>query len=182
MQESRFSLIIVDSATALYRTEYKGRGELSDRQVNLGRFLRALQRLAGVRIIAPNPFLFPLFVPHSFLPGCPQLPHPASDHHVAYNLSIYPPKKWTQQFRNSQSVSDTLVMTAPDWGLPVEVYNNLNVKSSELLTCLLHCHTQQHTDHFSSTCVHGHYIQLSCASISRFSVCCALQMSLALLW
>lgn len=48
MQESRFSLVIVDSATALYRTEYKGRGELSDRQVNLGRFLRALQRLAGV--------------------------------------------------------------------------------------------------------------------------------------
>lgn len=47
MQESRFALIIVDSATALYRVEYKGRGELSDRQVSLGRFLRALQRLAG---------------------------------------------------------------------------------------------------------------------------------------
>lgn len=48
MQESRFALIIVDSATALYRVEYKGRGELSERQVSLGRFLRALQRLAGV--------------------------------------------------------------------------------------------------------------------------------------
>ena len=52
MQESRFSLVIVDSATALYRTEFKGRGELSDRQVNLGRFLRALQRLAGVHLPA----------------------------------------------------------------------------------------------------------------------------------
>ena len=52
MQESRFSLVIVDSATALYRTEFKGRGELSDRQVNLGRFLRALQRLAGVHSTA----------------------------------------------------------------------------------------------------------------------------------
>lgn len=51
MQESRFSLVIVDSATALYRTEFKGRGELSERQINLGRFLRALQRLAGVHSI-----------------------------------------------------------------------------------------------------------------------------------
>jgi DNA repair protein RAD51 len=31
MSESRFSLLIVDSATALYRTDYTGRGELSDR-------------------------------------------------------------------------------------------------------------------------------------------------------
>jgi hypothetical protein len=47
MQSARFALVIVDSATALYRVEYKGRGELSDRQVSLGRFLRSLQRLAG---------------------------------------------------------------------------------------------------------------------------------------
>jgi DNA repair protein RAD51 len=47
MQQARFALVIVDSATALYRVEYKGRGELSDRQVSLGRFLRSLQRLAG---------------------------------------------------------------------------------------------------------------------------------------
>lgn len=48
MQSARFALVIVDSATALYRVEYKGRGELSDRQVSLGRFLRSLQRLAGM--------------------------------------------------------------------------------------------------------------------------------------
>ena len=46
MSESRFSLLIVDSCTALYRTDYNGRGELSARQAHLARFLRTLQRLA----------------------------------------------------------------------------------------------------------------------------------------
>lgn len=36
----------MDSATALYRTDYSGRGELSARQGHLGRFLRMLLRLA----------------------------------------------------------------------------------------------------------------------------------------
>ncbi len=31
MAESRFAVIVVDSATALYRTDYSGRGELSAR-------------------------------------------------------------------------------------------------------------------------------------------------------
>ena len=35
MSESRYALIVVDSATALYRTDYSGRGELSARQVHL---------------------------------------------------------------------------------------------------------------------------------------------------
>lgn len=42
----RYALLIVDSATALYRTDYSGRGELSARQGHLGRFLRMLLRLA----------------------------------------------------------------------------------------------------------------------------------------
>lgn len=46
MHEQRFAIIIVDSATALYRTDYCGRGELSARQIHLGRFLRSLQQLA----------------------------------------------------------------------------------------------------------------------------------------
>ncbi len=37
---------MVDSATALYRTDYSGRGELSARQMHLARFLRTLLRLA----------------------------------------------------------------------------------------------------------------------------------------
>ena len=57
MADSRFALVIVDSATALYRTEFNGRGELSARQIHLGRFLRGLQRLAdeyGVAVLITN--------------------------------------------------------------------------------------------------------------------------------
>lgn len=42
----RFSLLVVDSCTALYRTDFNGRGELSARQGHLGKFLRTLLRLA----------------------------------------------------------------------------------------------------------------------------------------
>lgn len=57
MSESRFSLLIVDSATALYRSDYMGRGELSDRQIHLGQFLRQLTRLAeefGIAVVITN--------------------------------------------------------------------------------------------------------------------------------
>lgn len=46
MAESRYALLIVDSAMSLYRTDYSGRGELSARQMHLARFLRMLLRLA----------------------------------------------------------------------------------------------------------------------------------------
>ncbi|CAD8122946.1 unnamed protein product [Paramecium sonneborni] len=46
MSTDKYALLIVDSATALYRTDYLGRGELSARQNHLGKFLRNLQRLA----------------------------------------------------------------------------------------------------------------------------------------
>lgn len=42
----RYALLIIDSATALYRTDYSGRGELAARQMHLARFLRLLLRLA----------------------------------------------------------------------------------------------------------------------------------------
>lgn len=57
MAESRYALLVVDSATALYRTDYCGRGELAARQGHLGRFLRALLRLAdefGVAVVITN--------------------------------------------------------------------------------------------------------------------------------
>lgn len=38
--------MIVDSATALYRTDYSGRGELSARQMHMARFLRTLLKRA----------------------------------------------------------------------------------------------------------------------------------------
>jgi len=57
MSESRFCLLIVDSCTALYRSDYTGRGELSARQSHLGKFLRTLQRLAdefGIAVVVTN--------------------------------------------------------------------------------------------------------------------------------
>jgi len=57
MAESRYALLIVDSATALYRTDYTGRGELSARQMSLAQFLRMLLRLAdefGVAVVITN--------------------------------------------------------------------------------------------------------------------------------
>ncbi|KAK7603650.1 hypothetical protein V9T40_003649 [Parthenolecanium corni] len=57
MSESRYALLIVDSAMALYRTDYSGRGELSARQMHLARFLRMLLRLAdefGVAVVITN--------------------------------------------------------------------------------------------------------------------------------
>jgi DNA repair protein RAD51 len=57
MSEARFALIVVDSATALFRAEFLGRGELAARQNNLGRFLRQLQRLAdefGCAVVVTN--------------------------------------------------------------------------------------------------------------------------------
>lgn len=46
MTETRFALLIIDSATALYRTDYSGRGELAARQMHLAKFLRLLLRIA----------------------------------------------------------------------------------------------------------------------------------------
>lgn len=57
MSESRFCLLIVDSCTALYRTDFNGRGELASRQIHLAKFLRTLQRLAdefGVAVVVSN--------------------------------------------------------------------------------------------------------------------------------
>lgn len=57
MSDSRYALLIVDSATALYRTDYSGRGELSERQMHLAQFLRQLTRLAeefGIAVVITN--------------------------------------------------------------------------------------------------------------------------------
>ena len=57
MAQQRYALVVVDSATALYRTDYNGRGELAGRQQHLAKFLRALQRLAdefGAAIVITN--------------------------------------------------------------------------------------------------------------------------------
>jgi len=52
MSESHFAVLIIDSVTALYRTDYSGRGELSARQMHLAKYLRALARLSDEYNIA----------------------------------------------------------------------------------------------------------------------------------
>jgi len=57
MTESRFALVVVDSATALFRTDYTGRAELADRQQTLNLFLRQLAKLSeefGVAVVITN--------------------------------------------------------------------------------------------------------------------------------
>ena len=57
MSESRYALMVVDSATALFRTDFTGRGELAERQQKLAQFLRQLQQIAnqyGVAVVITN--------------------------------------------------------------------------------------------------------------------------------
>lgn len=52
MAKSRFALMIVDSATTKYRTDYYEADELPDRQMHLDRFLRQLLRMTDEYEIA----------------------------------------------------------------------------------------------------------------------------------
>jgi len=57
MAECRYSLMIVDSAMALFRTDFSGRGELSARQQMLAVYLRNLMKIAdefGVGVVITN--------------------------------------------------------------------------------------------------------------------------------
>jgi len=57
MSECRYSLLIVDSAMALFRTDFSGRGELASRQQMLASYLRNLMRMAdefGVGVVITN--------------------------------------------------------------------------------------------------------------------------------
>jgi meiotic recombination protein DMC1 len=57
MAQDRFALLIVDSATALFRVDFAGRGELADRQQKLGKFMSSLTKIAeqfGVAVWITN--------------------------------------------------------------------------------------------------------------------------------
>ncbi|KAJ1348092.1 DNA repair protein RAD51 A [Parelaphostrongylus tenuis] len=57
MAESRYALLIVDSATGLFRRDYCGRGELASRQMALSKMMRLLIKLAdefGVAVVITN--------------------------------------------------------------------------------------------------------------------------------
>ena len=54
---ARFALLVVDSVTALFRSDYTGRGELAERQQSLSRFLRMVQRISdeyGTAVVVTN--------------------------------------------------------------------------------------------------------------------------------
>lgn len=56
-EKNRFGLIVVDSITSLFRTDFQGRGELAERQQMIGKFMRSIQRLAdefGVAVVITN--------------------------------------------------------------------------------------------------------------------------------
>lgn len=72
MSENRYALLIIDSATALFRTDYTGRGELAARQMKLAQFLRRLQRLAdefGVAVVVTNQVVAQVDAAMSFGPS-----------------------------------------------------------------------------------------------------------------
>jgi len=52
IKEKNIKLVIVDSLTSLFRSDYTGRGELASRQQTLNRHIHELQRLADVNNIA----------------------------------------------------------------------------------------------------------------------------------
>merc|ERR1719188_1200530 len=55
--ESRYAVLVVDSATGLFRTDYTGRQDLAERQQALNKHLRRLQRIAdehGVAVVITN--------------------------------------------------------------------------------------------------------------------------------
>jgi meiotic recombination protein DMC1 len=61
MMQDHYSLLIIDSIMALYRVDFSGRGQLSERQQDLGKFLSRLMKLAeqfNVAVVLTNQGMF----------------------------------------------------------------------------------------------------------------------------
>lgn len=103
MASDQFGLLVVDSATALFRTDFSGRGELSERQQKLNKFMASLMKIAEqfnvaiwitnqvmVRSSSRNPFRPPFMdsplIPSPFLP----LYLPANTEHL-HDVSRHSP-------------------------------------------------------------------------------------------
>ncbi|MCJ7450515.1 MAG: DNA repair and recombination protein RadA [Candidatus Nanohaloarchaeota archaeon QJJ-9] len=52
MEENEIGLVVVDSLTAQFRSDYVGRGELAERQQKLNKHIHTLQRLASAHNVA----------------------------------------------------------------------------------------------------------------------------------
>jgi len=84
MVEEKFSLLVVDSIMAPFRTDYSGRGELSERQQHLGKALRRIQKLAeeyNVAVVLTNQVMAD---PAAGMTFAPNPPKPVGGHVLAH--------------------------------------------------------------------------------------------------
>lgn len=79
----QFKLLIVDSVMALFRVDYSGRGELSERQQKLAQFLAKIQKLAEEYNIAVFMTNQMSANPGATMPGAPTM-LPVGGHILAH--------------------------------------------------------------------------------------------------
>jgi meiotic recombination protein DMC1 len=82
--EDRFALLIVDSIMGIFRVDYSGRGELAERQQNLGRVMSKLQKLSeefNVAVVLTNQVMADPGGGCAFMPSHPK---PVGGHILAH--------------------------------------------------------------------------------------------------
>jgi len=82
--EDRFALVIVDSIMGVFRVDYSGRGELAERQQNLGRVLSKLQKMSeefNVAVVLTNQVMADPSGGCAFMPSHPK---PVGGHILAH--------------------------------------------------------------------------------------------------
>jgi len=82
--EDKFALIIVDSIMGVFRVDYSGRGELSERQQALGRVMSKLQKMSeefGVAVVLTNQVMADPGGGCAFMPSHPK---PVGGHILAH--------------------------------------------------------------------------------------------------
>merc|ERR1712151_1415547 len=82
--EDRFALILIDSIMGIFRVDYSGRGELAERQQNLGRVMNKLQKMSeefNVGIVLTNQVMSDPGGGCAFMPSHPK---PVGGHILAH--------------------------------------------------------------------------------------------------
>uniref|UniRef100_A0A7S1LBG9 Meiotic recombination protein DMC1 n=1 Tax=Alexandrium catenella TaxID=2925 RepID=A0A7S1LBG9_ALECA len=82
--EDRFALVIVDSIMGVFRVDYSGRGELSERQQHLGRVMSKMQKLSeefNVAVVLTNQVMADPGGGCAFMPSHPK---PVGGHILAH--------------------------------------------------------------------------------------------------
>jgi|EP00927_Polykrikos_kofoidii_P052222 meiotic recombination protein DMC1 len=82
--EDRFALIVVDSIMGVFRVDYSGRGELAERQQNLGKVLNKLQKISeefNVAVLMTNQVMSDPGGGCAFMPSHPK---PIGGHILAH--------------------------------------------------------------------------------------------------